>query len=81
MFGGIRERFRDDVIRGHFDRLRKIDIDIEHYRKSRAARERSQCAAEPTFGQDRRVNASRDLPQLVLDGPRPSTIRESSAFS
>jgi len=63
----VGEHFRDDVVDAGFDWLGKpaIDPHVQFHRDGGAPPERAQRRAQPCLGQDRRVDATRDLPQVI----------------
>ena len=71
VLGDVGERLGGDVVRGRLDRRRQplveshVDVDVD--REIGAACERSECRPEPGFGEDRGVDAARDLAQLLGD--------------
>src|SRR6266702_3889359 len=66
--GRVGERFGADVIRRHLDRLRQPSHrgNIELDRDRGPAGQRPQGRAQAALGQDRRVDAAGDLPQVLL---------------
>jgi hypothetical protein len=69
VLGGIGEGLGDDVVRGDFNVLRepRFSPHIELDGNGAPARERLQRRAEASLGQDRRMDAARHFPQIVLD--------------
>ena len=67
MFLRVGEHLRDDVIDADFDRLGQpaVDLDVQFHRDSGAPSERAQRRVQARLGQDRRVDATGDLPQVV----------------
>ena len=65
--GHVRQAFGDNVVRGHLGRQRDMPIEVhaqlDRYR--RPAGERRESWLEPGLGKDGRVDAARQLPELV----------------
>jgi hypothetical protein len=63
----VGEHLGDDVIDADFDWLGQpsVDLDVQFHRDSGASRKRAQRRGQTRFGQDRRVDATGDLPQVV----------------
>ena len=67
VLGNVRQGLGDDVVDADLDRLRKpvptSDVELDRHRST--ARDVAQRGPKPTFGQDRRVDAVRDLSEVV----------------
>jgi hypothetical protein len=70
MLGGVRDQLGDGVVGRDLDTLGELVLhtDVEVDRDGRAAGEGLQRGAEPALGQDRRVDPTRYLPELVEGG-------------
>ena len=69
VLGGVRQRLRDEVVGGHLDALRQptSDAHLQLDRDRRPAGERLQRGIEATLGEDSRMDAARNLAELVKD--------------
>ena len=67
VLGGVRQRFCDNVIGGHLNGLGQssLNLDTQLDRYGGAATKGPQGRAQPPLGQHRRMNAVRNLPQLL----------------
>jgi len=72
----VRERFRDDVEDRHLDRARQrpVEVDLELDRDARALGQRLERGREAAIGEDRRMEAARQLAEL-LKGERELLAR------
>ena len=69
MLGDVGERLGGDVVGGRLDRRRQplVESHVDVDRDVGTTRECSECRPEPGLGEDRGVDAARDLAQLVGD--------------
>ncbi|RIK41368.1 MAG: hypothetical protein DCC58_12585 [Chloroflexi bacterium] len=65
--GDVGERFRDDKVGGRFDRFRQAlrQVDIDDDRDGSTAGQRGYRRVEPAIGQHRRVDAARQVADLL----------------
>jgi hypothetical protein len=67
ILGRVRQRLRDDVVRGQLNLLgqTRVDAHLQLNRDRRTAGKRLERRLESILGQDRRMNPMRDLAQLI----------------
>jgi hypothetical protein len=67
VLGGVAERLGDDEVGGHLDRVRQLllQINVEVHGEGGAAGQRHERRAEAALRQGRRVDAARQLLQLL----------------
>jgi hypothetical protein len=83
VLGGVGQRLGDDVVGRHLDRLSQPcrDLHLQLDRDGGAAGQRLERRREAAFGQDGRVDAARQLPQVLQRPVRPSATLASCALS